>query len=324
MAANRIYIQVDFQSQSANQAISTLNQNISGIGKTAQSSSNQANSALRSVSVTVDEMGRSMRNALAAIGTLSFAAIAKDALDAALSFERNRLALNALTGSAAKGLALFQDLQKLAQTSAFEFKDLLEGAKRMVALGFAADEVVEKLRVMGLQVQAVGGDTGKLNDLINAFGQIRAAGHLTGEELRQLRNIPIPAESILSEKFGPALKQRGISLKKAIEEGLIPADQAIRAFTESIKKSGAALEKELGGSTTVALSNFQDAWHQFADEVISKYLPALTDFINNQLIPALKELSKWWTENSAAIETTAKVVAGLVVGQWFYKLGVQI
>jgi tape measure domain-containing protein len=327
MAGNKIYLQVDFQSQNANANITTLNQNIKGIGTAAQQASSQASSALKGVSVTVEQVSHSMRNLVAAFGGLSFAAIAKGALETALAFETNRLALNALTGSVERGTALFQELQKVAQTTPATFKELLEGSKRLLSMGFAADEVTDKLRIMSLTVSGMGGGVEKLNSLIDAFGQIRAAGHLTGEELRQLRQIPIPALEILTKAFGVTTAV----MQKAISDGIVPADQAIRALTEGMRANAKQMEQSLKGSATVALSNFQDAWDQFADSVIRNYLPALTDFINNKLVPGLKDLTTWWERNRkdiegmvSAIADLAPAVAALVATAVFYKLGLQI
>ena len=53
MAANNIYIQVDFNSQSAQQNVNALNQAIAQTGPVAAKSSQQATTGLNSISVSL-------------------------------------------------------------------------------------------------------------------------------------------------------------------------------------------------------------------------------------------------------------------------------
>jgi hypothetical protein len=71
MAANNIYIQVDFNSQSAQQNVNALNQAIGQTGTVAEKSSQQATGSLNRVSVSVQQVNREvaqLTSALAGLG----------------------------------------------------------------------------------------------------------------------------------------------------------------------------------------------------------------------------------------------------------------
>jgi tape measure domain-containing protein len=254
------------------------------------------------------------------IGTLGGLKLLQDGLTTAFDFQRARIGLKAFLGDAQAAQQLFSQIQDFAQESPFEFKDLLQGSTRLLAFNVAAKDVVPTLKAISAAGGALGFDRGKINDLIVALGQIKSAGKLTGEELRQLRNAGIPALNYLAAAFG----KTSAEIEKAIEKGLVPADAAIKALVSGMANQFGKFNAEVSQSASVAVSNFRDAMGRLADDVFARYLPAITKFITNTAIPALQAFAEWWTKNQDAIETFGKVVAAIATAGIFYKLAAGI
>ena len=313
MAANRIYIQVDFQQAQAVQGVNQLNQAITSIGPATQRATAQASQGVSGMSLSIQQAQNAFSgigSALAGIGALR---IGQNMLQTAMSFERARLGLEALTGSAEEAGKTFAEIQKYAQTSPFEMKELLAAENRLLAMQFTAKESIPILRAVGAAMGAIGGENavGKMNDVINALGQVKAAGRLTGEEIRQLRNAAIPVMPYLAQAFGKTQAQ----VQKMVTDGLVPADKAIRALVEGMQNNFGKFEQAVGRTASVALSNFNDAWDKFADQVIKDYLPKLTTFINETAIPALTKFSQVLKDNKEAIEALGVAIALFMAGK---------
>jgi tape measure domain-containing protein len=114
--------------------------------------------------------------------------------------EQTGVAFEVLIGSAEKARATLAELQQFALATPFNFKDVSEYAKRLLAVGFAAEELVPTMNALGNIAAGVGTD--KLPHLVLAFGQVRTAGHLTGMELRQFTEAGVPLIDELAKTLG--------------------------------------------------------------------------------------------------------------------------
>uniref|UniRef100_UPI002B1DFA00 tape measure protein n=1 Tax=Pseudomonas atacamensis TaxID=2565368 RepID=UPI002B1DFA00 len=76
-----------------------------------------------------------------------------------------------------------KELTKFAASTPFELKGLETASKQLLAYGFEQKQVLPNLKALGDIAAGVGMD--KLPQLILAFGQVKAATRLTGNELRQ-------------------------------------------------------------------------------------------------------------------------------------------
>ena len=75
--------------------------------------------------------------------------IGKASLSAAANMEQQQVALTTMLGSAEKASSLLADLQNFAATTPFQFTELTDATKRMIAFGFSAKEVIPNLRKLG-------------------------------------------------------------------------------------------------------------------------------------------------------------------------------
>ena len=322
--ANTLQLVVAVDTSGGNAAINRFNS--TGLGSVEQHAVAMSRRATQSFSGIEREAVRVAASVQSSFGGLGkiFAAVggaglAKTVFDIAAGFERSRIGLQAFLGDATKAQAFFEDIQKFALKSPFQFGDLLEQSRQLLAFSFSAKESADALRAISATGGALNFDRGKFADLVNAFGQIRAAGRLTGEELRQLRNAGVPALDILSKAFA----KTGAETQEAIEKGLIPADQAIRVLTRGLEERFGRFNSMLQGTASVALSNFLDALQKIAEVSTRNFLPGITSALND-LIPALDALGAWVRDNVGALKGFAVAIGEIGVALAAYKIAAGI
>jgi tape measure domain-containing protein len=171
--------------------------------------------------------------AAATIGLGTATAVASyQALKLATAYESAAISLEVMTGSAGRGKQMLDEINKLAVSTPFRVSDLLAGAGQLAAFGTEADQIIPTLKVLGEVASGVGIE--KLPNIILAFGQVRAAGRLMGQELRQFINANIP----LMEYLG---KVRGVptgAIKGMVERGDIGFGDVVAAFNKMVAAEG--------------------------------------------------------------------------------------
>jgi len=95
-------------------------------------------------------------------------------------------------------------MTNFAKKTPFTLQGLENETKKLLAYGISQKEVMADLKVLGDIAAGVGMD--KLPNLTLAYGQVRAAGRLTGMELRQFTEAGVPLLEELSKVTGMAVQ----------------------------------------------------------------------------------------------------------------------
>jgi tape measure domain-containing protein len=318
-ATNTIQLTIQLDSQGANKGIRETNQGLVGFERSAQQAAVGASRAIegfeRSASraaVTINQRFSVLSGVLGANALQGLVGqaqqLAQGGVLIAGSFERSRIGLEAFLGSAEKARGIFADIQDFAQRSPFQFKDLAQGANRLLAFNFEAEKLLPTLSAISSATGALGGDLGKFNDLITAFGQIRQAGKLTGEELRQLRNAGV--EGIVIEALGKAYGKTAAEIQKAVRDGIIPGAQAVEISIAALEARFGPFNDKVSKSFEVALSNVGDALGKLADTGLGPLLPKITAFLNG-LQPQFESFGRFLARNSDSISSWITVFGQL-------------
>lgn len=157
--------------------------------------------------------------AMAAAGT----AAATFALKSAANFEQTRIGLENMLGSADNARRLLKDISDFAAKTPFEFPELAQATRQLVAFGFSADEAFDTMKQLGNVSAAIGAP---IEDLAYLMGTLRTQGRAFTIDIRQfaMRGIPI------YEELGKVLKVNGETLTKMIEEGKVGFKEVQKAF----------------------------------------------------------------------------------------------
>jgi tape measure domain-containing protein len=275
---------------------------------------NQATAALNNLESSAHKTGGAMSSILSGIGSgVGFAAglagingIAGglNALgDATVGFnarlEQSTIAFTSMLGSAEKAQAFLADMKQFAATTPFEFPDLLDASKRMLAFGFSAKEVRPLLTAVGSAAAAMGAGRSGVDAITRALGQMKAATVVQAGELNQLTEQGVPAFQILADKMGITTGE----VKKLASEGKILSDVFIDAFQEwATANYGDMMAKQAltfeGAISTIKDSVTFAAAQAFKPffELLSQGAVALSQFVQTDTFTA-------WADSVAAAIT---------------------
>lgn len=191
----------------------------------------------------LDALGSKARTlgiGLSAVLTAPIAAVTGLGLSFNALQERALISFTTMLGSGTKAKAFLENMKDFAAKTPFEFPDLVQAAQRMLAYGFAADQILPTLRSIGDAAAMLGASPEVINRITLAFGQIKAKGTVQAEEMRQLAEAGIPAWEILAQKLGVTIPEA----MKLVENRAVSATVAIDALTQGMnERFGGGMEK---------------------------------------------------------------------------------
>jgi len=180
--------------------------------------------------------------------------LGKEAVMMADKLRQSEIAFTVMLGSAQKATSFLRDLQAFAARTPFEFPELQQSAKKMLALGFSAEQVIPTLTNVGNAVSGLGGNAGTFDRIILALGQMQAKGQVMAQEMRQLAEAGIPAWQILADAIG-------ITVPEAMErvtKKQVDATTAIAALQAGMAAKFGGLMEQQSQTIQGTLANLKD------------------------------------------------------------------
>lgn len=122
----------------------------------------------------------------------------KSLVDVTGFFEQQQVALEGILGSASAATKAIGQLKQMALQSPKQFKDLVGDAKQLSAYGIEAQNLLPTVKQLADISVGLGVD---MSRLVLAYGQVKSASVLRGQELRQFTEAGVPMVEKLAEKF---------------------------------------------------------------------------------------------------------------------------
>ena len=188
-----------------------------------------------------------------------------------------------------------KSMQTLAKDTNANTEDTLKLSTTFIGLGDTAKSAVSKTKALVKANQAFGGTGEQLKGVVQAYGQMSAAGKVTAENINQLTDNNTALGSALKStvmEMNPALKQYG-SFAAASEAGAV----SVEMLDEAMQKLG---EAGGGGVTTIG-----DAWDSFNETLSLALLPAL-DALTPIISGLIDKMSGWGESAGKAITNVIK------------------
>lgn len=113
-------------------------------------------------------------------------------------FDMQLISLKAIMQSGEKATELFNQIKSLSVISPFQFRDLIGFSKQLSAYQIPNSELFDTTKRLADLSAGLGVD---MNRIILAYGQVRSAAFLRGQELRQFTEAGIPMVQALADKF---------------------------------------------------------------------------------------------------------------------------
>ncbi len=205
-------------------------------------------------------------------------------------FQKQRIALTSILGDSMKAETIFNRIKDLAVVSPFQFKELASYAKQLSAYSIPYEELYDTTKRLADISAGVGVDMGRI---ILAYGQVRSAAFLRGQELRQFTEAGIPLVDELAKRF---TKLTGVVTsagdvfdkisRKEVSFGMVK-DVLWELTDEGGKFYN--MQEALAESLAGKWSNLQDAWDVMMADIAEGNSGVLSDSLE-----LLTDLMKHW------------------------------
>jgi tape measure domain-containing protein len=224
---------------------------IKGIGNSAETSSSgfaKLKNGFNLASVAIKGfMGLQVAKQLYNIGEAS--------VSAAAQMEQQKVAFTTLLGSAEKAQVLLDKLQEFAASTPFQFNEIVDASKKLIAFGFSADQVEGTLRRVG---DVASGLNIPLGELVEIYGKARTQNTLYNEDINQLAGRGIP----VFEELGKILNVDTDQVKKLSSEGKITFPTLEQMFKNLTSEGG-----KFAGMMDAQSQTLSGGWSNFNDEL---------------------------------------------------------
>ena len=188
-----------------------------------------------------------------------------------------------------------KSMQNLAKDTNANTEDTLKLSTTFIGLGDTAKSAVGKTEALVKANQAFGGTGEQLKGVVQAYGQMSAAGKVTAENINQLTDNNTALGSALKStvmEMNPALQQYG-SFASASEEGAISVEMLDKAMQKLGKAGG-------GGVTTIG-----DAWDSFNETLSLALLPTL-DALTPIISGLIDKMAGWGESAGKSVSNVVK------------------
>lgn len=231
-------------------------------------------------------IGKTMLAATGALAVgLGFAA--KAGIDYNSSIQQTTISLSTMTGSAEKARTVVDQIAKLAAKTPFEFPELADATKRLVAYGIGADDAVGVMARLG---DVAAGLNIPLGEIADIYGKIRVQGRVTMEDMNQLMGRGIPIVQELAKNLGVAPEK----IRGMVEAGKIGFPEIEKSFQSLTDKGGmfAGMMDAQSQSFAGLMSTFKDNLNAMFGEVMQPVFTWLTTVGLPAIISAMPTIQR--------------------------------
>lgn len=183
-------------------------------------------------------------------------------------FELQKTTLAAMLGDLNAAEGVITRIQGLAVESPFQFKELTTYAKQLSAFSVPAQELYDTTKMLADISAGLGVG---MDRIVLAYGQVRSAAFLRGQEVRQFTEAGIPILNELAKQFSE-LEGRAVSTNEVfdkISKRLVPFEMVAKVFKDMTSEGGKFFNMQEVQAETLKgkISNLKDAFEVMLNEI---------------------------------------------------------
>lgn len=237
--------------------------------------------------------------------TGAFAGIYKP-MEIAGDFEQTQIAFETMLKSAEKADKFLKEASAFANKTPFEFPELINSSKLLLAFGFEADKILDLMTVIGDTSSGLGAGAEGIDRITRALGQMKAKGRAQAEELLQLQELGVPANQILQEELGLTGQQIANIGNESIE-----ASKVIDALLRGMDKRFGGMMQNQSKTAKGMISTLSDT---LKNGLLRPWGQGLWEGIK----PGLSKITTWLDENSETVMAWGEAwkEAGANISKW--------
>lgn len=294
---------VEADTLTAEERLAKVSAEFDRMGKTASTAAERSRA--------FNDVAGQMSIAGAAVGAAGIAAGA-GLFKAASEAEQTKIAFTTMLGSGEKATAMLDELRAFAATTPFQFNDLTVASQRLIAMGFAAKDVIPIMTDVGDAVSGLGAGQEGIDRVVGALGKLQTGGKVNAEIMMQLTEVGIPAWKYLAEAVGTTTGE----VQKMVTDGAIPAQTAIDALRAGMREDFGGLMTQQSQTAAGALSNLQDSADKLAATWGQTLLPVAKSVIGELqgVADALNALPEANRQTVVTVGGTVTAIGALAAG----------
>lgn len=242
---------------------------------------------------TQDGLVSSLRNQMATVYSIyTLERFATQLIEIGGEFQKQHIALQSILGDGAKADAMFSKIKNLAVESPFTFQQLAGYTKQLAAFQIPYEELYDTTKRLADVSAGLGVDMGRI---ILAYGQVRSAAFLRGQEVRQFTEAGIPLLDELAKKFSQ-LENRVVSVGEVfdkISNREVPFEMVKEVFTDLTNEGGKFynMQAKLSDSLSGKLAKLKDAYQIMLADIAQ----ANNDLLSGS-VDMVRVLTEHWRE----------------------------
>lgn len=183
-------------------------------------------------------------------------------------FELQKTTLAAMLGDLNEAEQIITRIQGLAVESPFQFKELTTYAKQLSAFSVPTEELYETTKMLADVSAGLGVG---MDRIVLAYGQVRSAAFLRGQEVRQFTEAGIPILDELAKQF-TELEGRAVSTGEVFDKisaRLVPFEMVAKVFKDMTSEGGKFYNMQEVQAETLRgkISNLKDAYEVMLNEI---------------------------------------------------------
>lgn len=278
-----------------------------------------AESTIPSLDKAGSRLGMLVKRSIELVALHSATRFVHNIREVTAEFELQRVALGSIIQDTERANVLFKQIKAAAIESPFQIKDLVTYTKQLSAYRIETEDLFNVTMKLADVSAGLGVD---MSRLILAYGQVRAASVLRGQELRQFTEAGIPLVEKLAEKFSD-LRGTMVSTSDVFElisKRAVPFEMVAEIFDDMTERGGVFYKMQEKQAMTLAgqWSNLKDSLSIMYDEMGN------TSSVHNAmeaLIRDAKTIFQNWRLIATAVKSAA-IQFGLlkIAGLWLPNL----
>lgn len=259
-----------------------------------------------------------------AAATAALGAFGAASIKMAGDMQANKRAFSTLLGDARQAEEFLGQLAKFASVTPFELPGLVTAAKKLLAFGFAAEDVIPIMAAIGDAAAMLGIGQEGIDRLTLAIGQMQAKGKVSGEEMRQLAEAGIPAWQFMADAIGVSIPEAMDRAEKGAIDSTTGINAVLMGMQAKFKGGMEGLSHEIPGLFSTIKDNVGAVMREVGDKLIDAFdikgkmeslaadLGSIAQYVKaNGINEALKNLIP--KELSLAIFAVAGALAGAAI-----------
>lgn len=263
-----------------NERIKLLEQEAEAVKKAADQEKEAQAKKLKALKAEKDIRKQMMGYIIRAFSVHQIVQFGKKVADVTGYFQQQQVALEGILQSATKARKVLNDITNFAVKSPFRTDELVRFTKQLSAFGIGSDELFPTVTKLADISAGLGVD---MDRIILAYGQVRSASVLRGQELRQFTEAGIPMVDALAKKL---TKLNGELVTTADVFELISKRQVSFEMVSSVLSDMTSeggrfykMQEELTNTLAGQISKLKDLWTLSLNDLGKSASPILNGIV---------------------------------------------